>query len=872
VSLRAGDRLGSYEVVAQLGEGGMGEVYRAYDATLRREVALKVVSTRFASDPERLARMDREAQVLAALNHPNIATIHGVISSPHGPALVLELINGPTLRDRLLDGTLPLPEALRYARQIADALEAAHEQGVVHRDLKPANIKLRDDGTVKVLDFGIAKILDEGQRTEAPPSSTSTATGTGVLIGTASYMSPEQARGDPATRRSDVWAFGATLFEMLTGKRAFEGPTDSDVIAAILKSTPDWNLLPGGTPPSVVRLLHRCLEPDPRERLHDIGDARLEIEDAERALRNETHIRPAAEGNQPRRLRRLSLQALVAVAVIATAIAGYVLATRESASPREVRLHLPPPAGTHFVSSPAVSPDGRQVVFVAAPDRSGPATMWLRPLSAAQATELPGTQGATYPFWSWDGRAIGFFADGALKRLSLAGGNPIAVCAASAGRGGLWLDDETIVFAPSQFSPLMRVSASGGEPTEITTLADDETGHRFPQRLPGRLFMYFATNRTPERSGTRIVSIDAPTRALNFLPMVGVAEYVKGFLFFHRVLGPRVFAQRLTLPDGKLTGEPIEVGRARISETFGRYFISTAPTGTIATLGPAEGTSQLTWISRDGRLMASVGEPAIQLGVELSPNGAQVATFRSNAIWVSHLERAVPTRATGTSHRHPIWSPDGERLLTMFQGRGIGTFDLIATARTSGDTETLLEETTSTMKPIGWSGDGRTIFWIHAASGSVWSMPVDQLRKPVRQLADGVIEARLSPDGQWIAYATDRSGRFEVVVRRFPPSGPSYPVSTEGGGYPRWRADGKELYYLSASSRLMAALFTPGSPPIIGEVESLFEVRLKSHPDRSNFATYEYDVTADGSRFLVNRVVSEPESSMSIILDWTPPP
>ena len=262
MSLRAGDRLGLYEVVAQLGEGGMGEVYRAYDATLRREVALKVVSTRFAGDPERLARMDREAQVLAALNHPKIATIHGVISSPHGPALVLELINGPTLRDRLLDGALPLREALRYARQIADALEAAHEQGVVHRDLKPANINFRDDGTVKVLDFGIAKILDEGQRTEAPPASTSTATGTGVLIGTASYMSPEQARGDTATRRSDVWAFGATLFEMLTGKRAFEGPTDSDVIAAILKSTPDWNLLPGGTPPSVVRLLHRCLEPD----------------------------------------------------------------------------------------------------------------------------------------------------------------------------------------------------------------------------------------------------------------------------------------------------------------------------------------------------------------------------------------------------------------------------------------------------------------------------------------------------------------------------------------------------------------------------------------------------------------------------------
>ena len=850
----------------------MGEVYRAYDTTLRREVALKVVSERFAGDPERLARMDREAQVLATLNHPNIATIHGLISSSHGPVLVLELIEGQTLRDRLLGAALPLSDALHYARQIADAIEAAHEQGVVHRDLKPANIKVRADGTVKVLDFGIAKILDEGARTEGAPLATVTSTGTGVLIGTASYMSPEQARGAAVTRRSDVWAFGATLFEMLTGKPAFDGPTASDVIAAILKGTPDWNSLPDMTPPAIVRLLHRCLEPDPRGRLHDIGDARLEIEDTERALRNEAQTRGASEGSQQPRSRRLIFQALVAVAVIATAIAGYVLATRETLSPREVRLQLPPPPGTHFVSAPAVSPDGRQIAFVAASDRTGAATMWIRPLSADESTELPGTQGASYPFWSWDGRSIAFFADGTLKRLSVSGGNPVSVCEASAGRGGLWFDDETIVFAPSQFSALMRVSATGGQPTVFTTLADDESGHRFPQRLPGRLFMYFAANRTPERSGMRIVSVDAPTRALNFVPTVGAAEYVKGFLLFHRTSGSnRVLAQRLTLPDGELTGEPIEIGRARISETFGRYFISTASTGAIATLGPAGGTSQLTWISRDGRVIASVGEPASQLGAEMSPNGAQVATLRSGAIWVSHLQRAVPSRATGNSNRHPIWSPDGERLLTMFQGRGIGTFDLIQTTMTSGAAETLLQETTSTMKPIGWSRDGATIFWIHGASGSIWSMPVSEPRKPVRHLADGVIEARLSPDGRWIAYATDRSGRFEVVVRSFPASGPSYPVSTEGGGYPRWRADGREVYFLSANSRLMAASFTAGSPPTIGEPRSLFEVRLNSHPDRVNFASYEYDVTADGSRFLVNRVVSEPESSMSLIVDWAPP-
>jgi serine/threonine protein kinase/Tol biopolymer transport system component len=868
-----GQHIGPYRVVSKLGEGGMGEVYRAHDTSLGRDIALKVLKEHHANDRERLARFDREARILASLTHPNIATIHGVTETASGPALVLELVEGPTLADRLAGGRLPLAETLRIARQVADALETAHERGVVHRDLKPANVKLRPDGTVKVLDFGIAKMLAEGESSASDDAATLTATAHGVLLGTPAYMSPEQIRGAEITRRTDVWAFGAILFEMLTGQRAFAGSTSSDVMAAVLQSTPDWSALPSTTPPAVTRLVQRCLQSDTKARLHDIGDARLEIEDVERTLRGEQTGN--AQAHTVRERTSLSKPVVVtsaALAAIALLAVGAWLFRPGSETPRqEVRLQMAPPPGMHFISVPAVSPDGRQLVFVAVPDAGGVGTMWLRPLAASTATELPGTTGASYPFWSPDGRAIGFFADGKLKRVSAGGGNSVVIGDATPGRGGLWLDDDTIVFAAGPFTPLMRVNAAGGASTALTTLASDETGHRFPQRVPGRQLLYFSVNRTPEKSGTRLVNIDDPNRSIAFHLTPGSAEYVKGFLVFPgRTVGGvyPLLAQRISLPEGRLAGDPLEIGRVRVSETLGRVVMATAPTGVIATLGPSDGIGQMTWMSRDGRVLETVGDAAGQLGVELSPDGQQVATHRPTDIWTMNLARPIPSRVTRGLYRHPMWLPDGSRLLAVFQGRGIGTFDLVTVSVNSGEVQTIRENPTM-VKPIGWGREGR-IAWIEGAA-TVWSKSADG--QPEMFLRDGsqITEARISLDGRWVALASDRSGRFQVEVRAFPGSSAAYPVSEGGGGYPRWRADGRELFFLAPDGRLMAAAFTPGSSPTIGRPVPLFETQLIAHPDRGNFAAFEYDVSADGKRFLINRLVSPPENSLQIIIDWATP-
>ena len=877
MSLAAGSRIGHYEIVAPLGAGGMGEVYRARDSKLKREVALKVLPAEVAGDRERLARFEREGHILASVNHPNIAAIHGLAESESGPVLVLELVDGLTLQDRLASGPLALDEALSIARQIADALEAAHEQGVVHRDLKPANIKIRSDGTVKVLDFGIAKILDRAGHPRAVDLTTASLTEPGVVIGTTSYMSPEQVRGAEVTRRSDVWAFGAVLFEMLTGKRPFTGPTTSDVLAAILQQTPDLSALPPATPSAIARLVRRCLERDPKARLHDIGDARLEIEDAERSLRGEQPVQAqAAQRIGPGDLAgRNTLRWAVILGVASLALAAYLFSPAREGARQEIRLQLSPPTGMRFVSVPAVSPDGSRIVFAAVAHAGGAARLWLRPFAATVPTPLPGTEGASYPFWSADSRFIGFFADGKLKRVAIAAGNPVMVCDAPAGRGGLWLDDDTIVFAPLASSPLVRINAAGGSPMPFTALADDETGHRFPQRLPGRQLLYFSVNRAPEKSGSRLITIDDPHRAIAYVETQGAAEYVNGFLLLvpDSVGGP-VLAQRMTLPGGQLTGEPFEIGQTRVSETLGRHVMASSPTGVIAMLGPFDAVGQFTWISRDGRPLHTVGEPAGQLGVELSPDGQHVATLRSREIWTMSLARPVPTRVTREGpNRYPIWSPDGAHILSLFQGRGIGTFDLVTTSVATGDVEVVRQQTSAALKPGGWTRDGRLVWLEYAADNpgrSIWTRPTNG--QPVPVLRDGAAETpRVSPDGRWIAYASDRSGRFEIEVTSFPEPGRRYPVSVEGGGYPRWRSDGRELYFLSANARLMAASFAAGTPPAIGTPAPLFEVRLIASPNSGIFTTYEYDVNADGSRFLINRLVSLPDESMTVIVDWNPP-
>jgi hypothetical protein len=870
VAIPTGTRLGPYEVVGLLGTGGMGEVYRARHPELQREVALKILPDAGA-DRARADRLRREAQLLASLNHPNIGAIYDVIDSAAGPVLVLELVEGRTLKEVIEGPTRPaLPGILAIARQIADALESAHERGIVHRDLKPANIKIRTDGSIKVLDFGIAKAL-RPDRSEAMSNDLPTATATqpGAVLGTAAYMSPEQARGEPATRQADVWAFGAILFELLAGQRPFAGATRSDVLAAVLRAVPDWSALPEDTPPSVRRLVRRCLERDPKARLRDVGDARLEITDAEQALSSTSGATPALRETAARSrstARRLvpALAVLIGLAGIALA---YYLGTQRQPAADELRLQMAPPPGTHFVSVPALSPDGRQIVFVAVGDAGGASSLWLRPLAASESRRLAGTEGAIYPFWSRDNRTVAFFADGRLRRLDVSGGGPIDICEAAAGRGGLWLDDDSIVFAPTQFAPLMRVPAAGGRPVAFTTLAAEETGHRFPQRLPGRQLLYYVVNKEGTLNGTRLASIDDPNRAIAFARGAGTAEYVRGFLMSIR--GSAIVAQAIALPSGQVSGDPIHVGHTRISETYGRFVATTSPAGVIAYLGPLDAVGQLTWINRDGRTLDTIGGPEVQSGVELSPDGQRLATLRSGGIWTLDVGRPVPSQAM--RGRHPFWSADGKQIVSLGPSLTVGFVLQIADLGV-GAVRTL-SSSSEFMKPLAWTRDGNLVInrTAHKTTArELWIVPVDKPEQATPYLQDGAQnhEARLSPDGKWLAYSSDRSRRFEVEVRSYPVPGAPYPVSVDGGGYPRWRADGRELYFLSPRSELMAVPVTPGNPPVFGTPRLLFEVKLVAHPDRGNFAEYEYDVTADGARFLVNRMISEPATSMTIITNW----
>ncbi len=873
MSLPPGSQIGHYVISERIGAGAMGEVYRATDPKLRREVALKVLPAEVAGDPQRRTRFEREAHVLASLNHPNIASILGLEESGTDSALVLELVEGLTLQERLSGGTMDLEEALHVARQIADALEAAHDRGIVHRDLKPANIKIGPQQIVKVLDFGIAKIVTPAGDAGSDEAATVTATATGVVIGTPAYMSPEQARGAAITDRSDIWAFGAVLFEMLAGRRAFAGETSSDVIAAILRGTPDFSALPPSTPPVITRLIRRCLERDPKSRLHHIGDARLDIEDALRDARSGPSAAGTPSTTTASRRRSFIVAAVIAIPLLV--LGAYLAQQGGETPPREIRLQLSPPPGMRFVSVPALSPDGTRVVFGAVAEAGGTARLWLRPFAEAAARELPGTENPQFPFWSADSRSIGFFADGQLKRVSTTGDNPVVICAAPAGRGGLWLDDDTIVFAPTGASALSRVDAAGGSPASFTTLTEDEISHRFPSRLPGRQLLFYSVRKTPEASGIRLISIDAPNRVVASVQARGAGEYMNGFLVFvpWAVGGPSpVLAQRLSLPDGELVGKPSEIGQTRVSETLGRQLISTAPAGVIATLGPLDAVGQYTWISRDGRPLDQVGAPGKQLGVELSPDRHQLATVRADELWTMDLARPVPVRLSPGQHRHPVWSPDGRRLLLMNQSRGVAVFELVHAGVTSGDVTTVLRGS-SVVKPAGWLRDGRLV-WIQAgpigsAQASIRITAGDGRSEEV--LADAasfIFEARVSPDERWIAYSSNRSGRFEIEVSSFPTPGRRYQVSTEGGGFPRWRADGRELFYLSADSRLMAVPFEAGTAPAIGTPAPLFEVRLVAHPDRGTFAEYEYDVNADGSQFLLNRLVIPPDPAMTVIINW----
>ena len=877
--LTSGTRLGSYEIIATLGAGGMGEVYRARDVRLGRDVAIKVLRDLVAGDADRIARFRREAQLLASLNHPQIGAIYGVEESGGFPALVLELVEGATLADRIASSRIEIGEALGIARQIAEALEAAHGQGVIHRDLKPANVKVTPDGRVKVLDFGLAKMIEgDAPGTSLTNSPTLSVQGTlaGVILGTAAYMSPEQARGKPLDRRTDIWSFGCVLFEMLTAKQAFAaGETVSDAVAAILKSEPDWSAVPAETPAAVRRLLRRCLTKDPRERLHDIADARLEIRDA--------HFTETGPRTDAPRTHGAWIAAAV-LAILSLALAG-VLLWRSTPTPADLPVYrsviLPPgldpktadgrTSSRRFPRGLALSPDGRRLAFVA-PGPDGRAMLWVRPLDSPTAQMLGGTEGAAGPFWSPDGRQLGFVAQARLKRIDAGGGSPVTLHDGATALSGTWNRDNVILFSAVGDAPILRISAAGGAATPATSLdtAKGETAHVRPFFLPdGRRFLYRAVKGVVGSGVLYVGSLDSKERTEIHQDVNGHA-YANGFLLFVR--GTTLVAQRFDADRLEVSGEErpvleqVRIGGALLLSGA----LSVSESGVLVYQNASSQQSQLAWFDRSGKEVAVLGEAAQLSYLQLSPDGRQAAVTVQESVaahldlWLYDTVRGGRTRVTSdpSDETSPVWSPDGERLAFLARRRGDDDLNLYQVTLNSKVEERLLATPTLEI-PTSWSRDGR--FVLYQTNPGIWSLPVSGDRKPIRLEATrgGGNWAQFSPDGRWIAYNSGETGRPEVYIAPFQRPGRTVPVSTRGGTTPRWREDGKEIFYLGENDTLVAVAVRGGDSAIeLGDATPLFQARFSNTP-------LPYAVAPDGQRFLINRPVEDTsDPPITLVVNW----
>ena len=889
MSLTSGARLGAYEVLALIGAGGMGEVYRARDTKLNRDVALKVLPELFALDPDRLARFKREAQLLASLNHPNIAAIYGLEDTDGIRALVLELVEGPTLADRIAEGPIPLEDALPVARQIAEALEAAHEQGIIHRDLKPANIKVRPDGTVKVLDFGLAKALDPAPQGFSPaeltnsPTMTAAGTRVGVIMGTAAYMAPEQARGKPVDKRADIWAFGCVLYEMLTAKRAFAGNEVSDTLAFIITKQPDWSALPANTPAPICKLLRRALEKDRKERLPDIVVARLEIKDALTAPSADVARGPEVSHRRREQLAWTVVAVLFVALVAALALGSTAYLSPNAADPQTMRFFVSPPDGWSLTAVLApgggsrapltISPDGHRLAFLAR-NAEGKDQLWIRPLDALASQALTGTEGASSPFWSPDSLFLGFFADGKLKKIDVSGGPPITVCESPDNRGGAWSRDGVIVFAPSNNGALQKVSAAGGVPTTATTTLAPGERHVRPTFLPdGRHFLYSVGSGRP----VYIASLDSTDRAL----LLSASDstnvlYAQGHLLFLR--GTTLMAQTFDARRLALTGEAVPIAeQIQRQSNLAVGDFSASDSGVLAyQTGTGSGNSRLLWFDRVGKQTAVLGDQADYRSVELSPDRTRAAVIITDSvrgtrdIWLHDVARFLRTRFTFDPAEETAsrWSPDGSRVI--FNSNRKGRQDLFQKPSSGAGNEELVLESDRNKNAGDWSLDGRLLLYgvdDPKTTWDLWVLPLsaDGKPRPFLQAEFSQEYGRFSPDGRWVAYRSNESGRFEVYVTPFPGPGGKWQISTAGGSFPRWRRDGKEIFYVTPDTKLMAAAVSSrGSAFEVGALQLLFETSVRLDGD------YPYDVSADGQRFVVNTLVKDTTAApITVVVNWT---
>jgi len=862
----------------------MGEVYRARDTRLDRTVAIKVLPQHLADTPEARQRFEREARAVSALNHPHICTLHDVGSQDGTEFLVMEYLEGETLAARLEKGPLPLEQVLKLGIEIADALDKAHRQGIIHRDLKPGNIMLTKSGA-KLLDFGLAKaaVAPASVATlTAAVTRTTPVTQQGTIVGTFQYMSPEQVEGKEVDARSDIFSFGAVLYEMLTGQRAFPGKSQLSVASAILEKEPaPISTAKPMTPPMMERAVNRCLAKEPDDRWQTARDLELELKWIAGSGSQSTVAAPVIARNK---IRELVAWIVAGVCALAAVTFGVLHWSHTPEKPRVVRSYVKATLSSGFlfsgqVSGFALSPDGLRLAYVAL-NANGKGGLWVRPLDSLQAQPLAGTDDASYPFWSPDSRTIGFFAGGKLKRIEASGGPPLTLCDAPLPRGGSWSQAEEILFAPNLNAPLFRVSASGGTATPVTSLdaAKGEVTHRWPQFLPdGRHFLYLAGSpyglKENPMNSVVVGSLDSKERKL-LMHTHSSATYASGHILFLRQ--NTLMAQPFDAKRLEFTGEAFPVADpVREEETTIRSYFSASQNGVLTYLeGTGEADRELVWIDRSGKTVGKVPGQDAYSAPRISPDGKKVAYVRGASgfdIWSYDLARGVKTPLTfgsgsGQSNLFPVWSPDGQRIAyTSVRGGKFGFYQRPADG--SGSEEVLLEGTDYVKYLSDWSPDMNYLSYQdnHQGVASTFVLPLSAERNPhpFLQSPFTTVRASFSPDGKWLAYCSNESGDLKAYVVPFPGPGGKWQVSSGGGDFPRWRRDGKELFYFSLDNKMMAVeIKASGSSFVIGAVRQLFETRAY----RSQVGAY--DVTADGQRFILAYEPGQPNEAITLVENW----
>jgi eukaryotic-like serine/threonine-protein kinase len=890
--LASGTKLGPYEIQAQLGAGGMGEVYRALDTRLDRTVAIKVLASHLSSSPELKQRMEREGRAISSLNHPRICQLYDIGSQNGIDYLVMEFLQGETLAEMLRRGPLQLSEVLKIGIDVAEALAVAHRQGIVHRDLKPGNIMITSDGA-KLMDFGLAKPIglpsSSSSSASAPsftaaptlsgPTPLSPLTTAGSIVGTIQYMSPEQIEGKDADARSDIFAFGAVLYEMVAGKRPFAGKSQISLASSILESDPQpLNSLQPQTPAALEHVIKTCLQKNPGERYLAAHDIKLEL----RWIASERPAVAASSATPPEagKTRERFFWAAGILIVFAFSLFGGAFLNR-SQPQQSTRTVIDPPEKTtlalngDFAGPPVLSPDGKNLAFVATGSDSK-TLIWLRAMNSLQAHPLAGTDGATFPFWSPDGRSLGFFAEGQLKTTDLNGGAPVVLCEAQFGRGGAWGREGVIIFSPSTLTPLMRVSASGGTPQPLTKLDPAlHTSHRWPFFLPdGRHFLYLGVHHDPSKSGNNAIyyaSVDGKENRILFRSLSN-AIYSSGYLLFAR--GDQLMAQPFDPDRGKLSGEPETVGGGVVNDVSTWHIDASASSDGLVVLGSGGAPDmQLVWMDRAGKQIATVADMLANLQTaRISPQGDRLTLQIDNGvndIWVLDLARGVRTRFTfgPVANMYPVWSPDGKWI--VYTSDRNGKSNLLRKHSDGSGAEELLLTDQQVMTASDWSRDGKYIIYSRGALGSqsaIWALPVEGERKPWLVVPENasVDNGSLSPDGRWLAYSSTESGVPQIYVVPFRGGQGKWQVSSQSGTQPKWSRDGKELFFFQITGLVVTAVPVKETN---GALEFGNAQPLARNP--AWVAGFDaYDVSPDGKKILLHMISQAVNQSLTVITNF----